>query len=698
MGEGAALFVLKRLADAERDGDHIYAVLLGLGGSSDGKGKGITAPNPVGQQLAIERAWAQRRARAPPPSAGRGARHLHPRRRRGRAGEPGEVFGGCRRRRPARSPSARSSRTSATSRPRPARPACFKMVDELHEQVLAPSLNFADPNPNIDWARTSVSGSTPSCATGPTPPERRPRAAASSAFGFGGTNFHAVLEEYVPGLHRDETAPRTFAAAEVPGTRESPAHDEQRPAARATTRLRGAVVLGGRDDEDVVAQLERLRCRRRAAATPPAVVPDAGTLRRCRTRRDRLRRRRRAGAKAGKALKALRSGYRADVEDAARAGRLPSAAGPAPKVAFLYTGQGSQYVNMLQTLRAEEPIVGRHLRRGRPGHDAAARAAAARRTSSSTTTDPDGRAETWSSSCRRPRSPSPPCSPPTSRSPGCSATYGVAPGHGDGPQPGRVRRAGRRRRPDFDAALEAVSARGSRDGRLDLGATTARWRRSSARSRRSSGSSAPSTATWSSPTSTAPARRSSAAPPQAVERAVERFQAAGITAIRLPVSHAFHTSIVAPATEPLRAALGGSTCARRRSRSSPTSTGDFYPRGRRRATMVDLLGRQVASPVQFVKGLHTLYEPARGSSSRSGPKKALHGFVEDVLAASTTTSLALFTNHPKLGDLASFNQALCGLYAAGLGAAQREHRSRSRRTRRGRCHGERRERTVDLDH
>ena len=60
MGEGAALFVLKRLADAERDGDRIYAVLLGIAGSSDGKGKGITAPNPVGQRLAVERAWAGR--------------------------------------------------------------------------------------------------------------------------------------------------------------------------------------------------------------------------------------------------------------------------------------------------------------------------------------------------------------------------------------------------------------------------------------------------------------------------------------------------------------------------------------------------------------------------------------------------------------------------------------------------------------
>ena len=57
MGEGAAIFLLKRLADAERDGDKIYAVLRGMGGSSDGKGKGITAPNPIGQKLAIERAW-----------------------------------------------------------------------------------------------------------------------------------------------------------------------------------------------------------------------------------------------------------------------------------------------------------------------------------------------------------------------------------------------------------------------------------------------------------------------------------------------------------------------------------------------------------------------------------------------------------------------------------------------------------------
>ena len=57
MGEGGAFFICKRLDDAEKAGDKIYAVVRGVGGASDGKGKGITAPNPIGQRLAIQRAW-----------------------------------------------------------------------------------------------------------------------------------------------------------------------------------------------------------------------------------------------------------------------------------------------------------------------------------------------------------------------------------------------------------------------------------------------------------------------------------------------------------------------------------------------------------------------------------------------------------------------------------------------------------------
>ena len=71
--------------------------------------------------------------------------------------------------------------------------------------------------------------------------------------------------------------------------------------------------------------------------------------------------------------------------------------------------------------------------------------------------------------------------------------------------------------------------------------------------------------------------------------------------------------------------------------------------------------------MQFVKGLHTLYDAGARVFVEVGPKRALQGFAADVLGDDDVLSLS--TNHPKLGDIASFNQALCGLYAAGLGAA-----------------------------
>ena len=88
--------------------------------------------------------------------------------------------------------------------------------------------------------------------------------------------------------------------------------------------------------------------------------------------------------------------------------------------------------------------------------------------------------------------------------------------------------------------------------------------------------------------------------------------------------------------------------------------------------MLDILGRQVASPVQFVKGLRTLYDAGARVFVEVGPKKALQGFAEDVLGADPDV-FTLFTNHPKFGDIPSFNAALCGLYAAGLGYGAAPH-------------------------
>ena len=87
--------------------------------------------------------------------------------------------------------------------------------------------------------------------------------------------------------------------------------------------------------------------------------------------------------------------------------------------------------------------------------------------------------------------------------------------------------------------------------------------------------------------------------------------------------------------------------------------------------MVDILARQVASPVQFVKGLQTLYHAGARVFVEVGPKKALQGFAEDVLSE-YGDAVSIFTNHPKVGDIVAFNQALCALYAAGLGRGTAE--------------------------
>src|SRR5208282_2731180 len=102
------------------------------------------------------------------------------------------------------------------------------------------------------------------------------------------------------------------------------------------------------------------------------------------------------------------------------------------------------------------------------------------------------------------------------------------------------------------------------------------------------------------------------------------------------------------------------------------TNGEFYPMGPDVVPqMLDILTQQVASPVQFVKGLRTLYDAGARLFVEVGPKKALYGFAEDVLGGCNDV-VSLFTNHPKVGDIVAFNQALCGLYAAGLGRGTAE--------------------------
>ena len=158
-------------------------------------------PNPVGQRLAVERAWQQRRAVARDGEPGRGPRHLDARRRRGRGARAWPRCSAPRRSR--RGSIALGSVKSNIGHLKGAAGAAglLKAALALHHKVLPPSLNFERPNPNIDFAALAVLREHRAARRG-TRRRGGVRRAGVSAFGFGGTNFHAVLEEYVPGrLH-----------------------------------------------------------------------------------------------------------------------------------------------------------------------------------------------------------------------------------------------------------------------------------------------------------------------------------------------------------------------------------------------------------------------------------------------------------------------------------------------------------------
>ncbi len=201
MGEGAAVFLLKRLEDAERDQDRIYAVIRGIGSSSDGSGKGITAPNPVGQVKAITRGWQT--AGLDPSCVGLIEGHGTST----RVGDVVEVnslheaFQSFNL--PVRSIALGSVKSNIGHLKSAAGAAgMLKTVLALHHKILPPSASFIHPNPDIHFEQMPFYVNQEKQPWEPKPGEIR-RAGVSS-FGFGGTNFHVVLEEYAPGLHRAE--------------------------------------------------------------------------------------------------------------------------------------------------------------------------------------------------------------------------------------------------------------------------------------------------------------------------------------------------------------------------------------------------------------------------------------------------------------------------------------------------------------
>jgi acyl transferase domain-containing protein/NAD(P)-dependent dehydrogenase (short-subunit alcohol dehydrogenase family) len=197
LGEGLGCLLLKRLADAERDGDRVFAVIRSVGTSSDGKGQAIYAPSPKGQAKALRQAY--RLAGVTPQTielveahgtgtkAGDAAEVTALNEVYGRGTGGSSVL--------SRAWCALGSVKSQIGHTKAAAGVAglIKAVLALHHKVLPPTIKVTQPIEQI----ASESPFYVNTEKRPwMPPLDHPRRAAVSAFGFGGSNFHCVLEEH----------------------------------------------------------------------------------------------------------------------------------------------------------------------------------------------------------------------------------------------------------------------------------------------------------------------------------------------------------------------------------------------------------------------------------------------------------------------------------------------------------------------
>ncbi|MGR4849191.1 SDR family NAD(P)-dependent oxidoreductase [Streptomyces sp. LARHCF252] len=324
-GEGVGLVLLERLSDARRNGHPVLAVLRGSAVNSDGASNGLAAPHGPAQRRLITGALAD---------AGLGAADVDAVEAHGtgtRLGDPIEAQAllatyGQDREQPLWLGSVKSNLGHTQAAAGVA--GVIKMVQALRHGELPRTLHADSPSPHVDWSSGRVELLTDAR---PWPASDRPRRAGVSAFGIGGTNAHVILEEAPE--RETPVSPETVAAPPVPWLLSAAvpwllsAADE--PALR-TQALRLAAEVADRpglSPADVAYSLAVSR----TALSHRAIVPTG----------DRTR--------MLDALSAFAQGRDAP-------GVVRGLADSEIRTAFLFTGQGAQRPRMGAELRAAFPV------------------------------------------------------------------------------------------------------------------------------------------------------------------------------------------------------------------------------------------------------------------------------------------------------------------------------------------------------
>jgi malonyl CoA-acyl carrier protein transacylase len=317
-GEGCGVIMLKRLRDAKAAGDRVLAVIKGSAVNQDGKSNGLTAPNGLAQEKAIRQALE--RSGLTPADIG----YIEVHGTGTPLGDPieveaiGRVMLG---QRPPADPVILSTVKPNIGHLEAAAgiAGLIKAVLCLKNEEIPPHLHLKNPNPRIPWGQypfTVVTERTPWRRAG------RPRHAGISSFGFSGTNAHVILGEAPsPGEAGAESEPAE--------TRILPISARTPEALQALAERWATWLVDPSHDLAagcVTAGLGRSHFSHRLAVTGASSAEMAAALK---------------GHLAGKAPRALAHG---------------TVAGGQPKVAFLFTGQGSQYIGMGRRLYQEQPL------------------------------------------------------------------------------------------------------------------------------------------------------------------------------------------------------------------------------------------------------------------------------------------------------------------------------------------------------
>ena len=628
LGEGLGVVVIKRLEDAERDGDRIYAVIKGIGSSSDGKGDAIYAPSAGGQKRALLDAY--RSAGVTPESIGLLEAHGTGT-RVGDAVEVSalrEVYG------EAEKPwCALGSVKSQIGHTKAAAGSAglIKAALALHHKTLPPTIKLANPLDEV------TAGNTPFYL--PTekrpwlPVEGAPRRAAVSAFGFGGSNFHVVLEEYSPVKVAVDWDGNTQL---LPLSAASAAELEMKirtiPQGSAWNEFR-AFAAAARDAFDANGEFRLVFTVERDRSNLVTTIANLSAI-----------------------LKSKPSGSWSTPD-----GAFFSAEKKAGKTALLFPGQGSQYTGMLRDLACAFPQLSAALTAADKGFS-------------------------FSDNCRL----SDRIYPVADFSEGAASRNEERLRATDVAQPaiGAISLGALRILESFGFSAEAAA--GHSYGELtalcaagcidetDLH-TLSRLR---GRLMAGDGGDRGGMLAVAAPLATVEsiikeegldlviANRN--APTQAVlsgkkseiDRAAAIFAGRGLAAKKLPVAAAFHSPLVAAAAKPFLAALEAIEFCQGDLPVYANSTAGLYPAEAGAAK--ELLAGQLASPVEFVAEIEAMYSAGIRSFVEVGPGARLTGLVKAILVDREHTAVALDASAGKKSGIFDLAKLLAQLSAAGI--------------------------------